>query len=76
MPRDHPEWINERRRELGDRIADLHTAAGHTKKSFCEATGLSRRTLQRIERGETDPRYSDLLRIAAALDTRISVLVD
>ncbi|MFD4969543.1 helix-turn-helix domain-containing protein [Streptomyces sp. NPDC058424] len=66
----------ERRRELGDRIADLRTAAHHTQESFCEATGLSRSTLQRIESGEGDPRYSELLRIAAVLDTRVSVLID
>ncbi|MFJ4735306.1 helix-turn-helix domain-containing protein [Streptomyces sp. NPDC088770] len=75
MPRDHPDWIIQRRRELGERIADLRTAAHHTQESFCEATGLSRSTLQRIESGEGDPRYSDLLRIAAVLDTRVSVLV-
>ncbi|MEV0305258.1 helix-turn-helix domain-containing protein [Streptomyces prasinus] len=61
---------------LGDRIADLRTAAHHTQESFSEATGISRRTFQRIERGEADPRYSGLLRIAAVLDTRISVLTD
>ncbi|GAB2714295.1 helix-turn-helix domain-containing protein [Streptomyces bullii] len=76
MLRDNPEWIIERRRELGERIADLRTAAHYTQESFCETTGLSRRKLQRIESGETDPRYGDLLRIAAALDTRVSVLVD
>ncbi|MGP4088025.1 helix-turn-helix domain-containing protein [Streptomyces sp. KR55] len=76
MPRDHPDWIIERRRELGGRIADLRTAAHHTQESFCEVTGISRRTLQRIESGEADPRYSDLLRIAAVLDIRVSVLTD
>ncbi|MGW6292782.1 helix-turn-helix domain-containing protein [Streptomyces sp. NPDC055058] len=76
MPRDHPDWIVERRQALGDRIADLRTAAHHTQESFSEATGIPRRTLQRIESGEADPRYSELLRIAAVLDTRLSVLVD
>lgn len=76
MPSDHPDWILERRRELGDRIADLRTAAHYTQEAFAEATGLSRRALQRIESGEADPRYGDLLRIAAVLDTRVSVLVD
>ncbi|MFB7595784.1 helix-turn-helix domain-containing protein [Streptomyces sp. NPDC056160] len=76
MPRDHPDWIIERRRDLGERIADLRSAAHHTQDTLCAATGLSRSNLQRIERGEADIRYSDLLRIAAALDTRVSVLVD
>lgn len=76
MPRDNPDWIIERRRDLGERIADLRIAANHTQDSLCEVTGLSRRSLQRIESGEGDPRYGDLLRIAAALDQRISVLVE
>ncbi|MFF0792926.1 helix-turn-helix domain-containing protein [Streptomyces spiralis] len=76
MPRDHPDWITERRRELGERIADLRTAAHYTQEAFCEAAGLSRSNLQRIESDEADPRYGDLLRIAAVLDTRVSVLVD
>lgn len=76
MPRDEPDWIIERRRDLGERIADLRAAAHHTQDSFCAATGLSRSNLQRIEAGTVDPRYGDLLRIAAALDRSISVLVD
>ncbi|MFE2469685.1 helix-turn-helix domain-containing protein [Streptomyces mirabilis] len=76
MPRDNPDWIIERRRDLGERIADLRVAANHTQETFCEVTGLSRRNLQRIEAGDVDPRYGDLLRIAAALDQRVSVLVD
>ncbi|MFF0139642.1 helix-turn-helix domain-containing protein [Streptomyces sp. NPDC005227] len=76
MPRDLPEWIINRRRDLGDRVRRLRLAADHTQESFAEATGIDRRTLQRIERGTSDPRYSDLLRIAAVLDQRVSVLVD
>lgn len=75
MPRDDPDWIINRRRELGERIADLRAAAHHTQETLCEATGLSRRNLQRIERGEADPRYSDLLRIAAVLNEDMSVIV-
>lgn len=75
MPSDHPDWIIERRRELGERIADLRTAAHFTQEQFCEATGLSRSTLQRIESGEGDPRFSELLRMAAVLDTRVTVLI-
>ncbi|MFH8337716.1 helix-turn-helix domain-containing protein [Streptomyces sp. AM6-12] len=75
MPRDEPEWIMTRRRALGERIGDLRTAAGHSQESFAEATGISRRTLQRIEAGEGDPRYSDLLRIATALDKDMVTLM-
>ncbi|MFI0576115.1 helix-turn-helix domain-containing protein [Streptomyces tendae] len=76
MLSDHPDWIIEGRRALGERIADLRTAAHHTQETFSEATGIPRRTLQRIERGEADPRFSELMRIAAALDTRVTVLIN
>ncbi|MEU4168834.1 helix-turn-helix transcriptional regulator [Streptomyces sp. NPDC026665] len=76
MPREQPQWIIDRRRDLGDRVRRLRLNADHTQESFAELTGIDRRTLQRIEAGTSDPRYSDLLRIAAALDQRVSVLVD
>ncbi|MCC9154930.1 helix-turn-helix domain-containing protein [Streptomyces parvulus] len=75
MPSDHPDWIIEGRRALGERIADLRAAAHYTQESFCEATGLSRSNLQRIESGAADPRYSELMRMAAVLDTRVTVLI-
>lgn len=74
MPSDAPEWIINHQRELGKRIGDLRAAAGYTQESFADTTGLSRSHIQRIERGDTDARYSDLLRIAAALDHDISIL--
>ncbi|MCX3062232.1 helix-turn-helix domain-containing protein [Streptomyces beihaiensis] len=49
-------------------------AAHHTQESLFAATGLSRSHLQRIESGEADPRYSDLLTIAQALGKDVSVL--
>ena len=76
MPRDLPQWIIDRRRVLGDRVRRLRVNANQTQEAFAEATSIDRRTLQRIEAGTSDPRYSDLLRIAAALDTRVSVIVD
>jgi transcriptional regulator with XRE-family HTH domain len=76
VPRDIPEWIIERRRELGDRIRALRLEADHTQEALSEMTGIDRRTLQRIEHGESDPRFGHLLRIAAALSTPVSDLVD
>ncbi|MGW4886883.1 helix-turn-helix domain-containing protein [Streptomyces murinus] len=66
----------KQRRALGEHIGDLRAAAHHTQESFAEATGISRRTLQRIESGVGDPRYSDLLRIAAALKKDMAALTE
>ncbi|WP_073946541.1 helix-turn-helix domain-containing protein [Streptomyces kebangsaanensis] len=75
MPRDLPDWIYDRRRELGDRIRDLRLHANLTQEVLAEMTGIDRRTLQRIERGTSDPPYGSLLLIAQALDIPIADLV-
>jgi len=75
VPSDAPTWITEQRRNLGGRIRDLRLYANCTQERFAEITGIDRRTLQRIERGESDPRYGHLLRIAAALDIDVAALV-
>ena len=46
-----------------------------TQEKLAEKAGVSRDTVQRIERGTNDPRYSDLARIARALDTPLAELV-
>ncbi|MFJ8153999.1 helix-turn-helix domain-containing protein [Streptomyces sp. NPDC094468] len=63
------------RRTLGERIADLRAPLGIRQDRLAELTGISRRTIQRIESGEGDPRYSELIRIAAALDEDVAVLI-
>lgn len=75
MPRDLPEWIHLQRRSLGDRIRILRAGAGLTQQHLVEMTDIDRRTYQRIERGTSDPRYSDLLLIARALEVPLSDLV-
>lgn len=42
---------------------------------LADRIGVERRTIQRYESGERDPRYTDLLLIAAALDTTVADLV-
>ncbi|MFJ8883590.1 helix-turn-helix transcriptional regulator [Streptomyces sp. NPDC102402] len=75
MPRDLPEQIHQQRRDLGERIRVLRSGARKTQEAFAEMTGIDRRTLQRIERGTSDPRFSDLLLIARALEMTVSDLV-
>ncbi|MFE5967145.1 helix-turn-helix transcriptional regulator [Streptomyces sp. NPDC056463] len=72
---EQPGWVHDRRRALGRRIRDLRMYAGHTQEAFVEMTDIDRRTLQRIEAGESDPRYGHLLRIADALSIPLADLV-
>lgn len=71
-----PDWIPDRRREIGDRIRHLRLRANLTQDEMVRRTGLDRRTVQRAERGETDARLSWLLLIASAVGVTLAELVD
>ncbi|GGT07452.1 helix-turn-helix transcriptional regulator [Streptomyces atratus] len=75
MPRDEPDLNSEQLRRFGDRVRDLRIQANLTQEAFAEMTNINRRTLQRIERGTSDPSCSALVRIAAALHISLADLV-
>ncbi len=54
-------------KELGIRIQELRKQKGLTQEDLAEKTGLSVRTIQRIESGEVDPRSYTLNQMAEAL---------
>lgn len=60
---------------LGDRIRDVRLHRNLTQEVFAEMAGIDRRTLQRIERGTSDPPYSTVVLIADALDVPVEDLV-
>ncbi|MYR01383.1 helix-turn-helix domain-containing protein [Streptomyces murinus] len=64
------------RKQTDDESEKRQLALVSEQESFSEATGIPRRTLRRIERGDTGPRYSDLLRIAAALKKGMTALME
>ncbi|MFF5001679.1 helix-turn-helix domain-containing protein [Streptomyces phaeochromogenes] len=75
MPaKDQPPWILDQRRALGDRIAALRLHRGLTQDDAVERTGIPRSTYQRIERGQSDVRFSQLLLIAEALEVHVAEL--
>lgn len=49
---------------LASRIKELRSRNGFSQEELSEKTGLSLRTIQRIENGETEPRGDSLKRIA------------
>lgn len=61
-------------KELGNRIQILRKEKGMTQEELAEKTGLSVRTVQRIENGEVDPRSYTLHQIAEALGVDITDL--
>jgi transcriptional regulator with XRE-family HTH domain len=71
-----PAWITADRQRIGDHIRDLREAADLTQGQLVALSGIDRRTLQRIERGETDTRLSRLQSLARGLGVSLAVLVD
>ncbi|KAA6211787.1 helix-turn-helix domain-containing protein [Streptomyces filamentosus] len=65
----------DRRRDLGRRIGDLRRSTGLSQDDLADAIGMERRSIQRYERGERDPRYSELLLVAQALGVDVTDLV-
>ena len=61
-------------KELGLKIQELRKQKGMTQEDLAEKTGLSVRTIQRIESGEVDPRSYTLNQIAEALEVEITDL--
>ncbi|WP_327329825.1 helix-turn-helix domain-containing protein [Streptomyces sp. NBC_01201] len=70
-----PEWAVARRRDLGQRLATARRNAGLSQEQLGNLVGVERRTIQRYESGERDPRFTDLLLIADALGIDLAYLV-
>jgi transcriptional regulator with XRE-family HTH domain len=62
--------------ELAQRIKALRNRKGYSQEELAEKTGLSLRTIQRIENGETEPRGDSLKRLAAAFDVSPDEITD
>lgn len=59
--------------KTGERIKELRTKKGMTQEELASQTELTSRTIQRIEKGEVDPRAYTLQMIAKALEVDISI---
>lgn len=63
-------------KELAQRIKVLRNRKGFSQEELSEKTGLSLRTIQRIENGETEPRGDSLKRLASSLDVSPDEIID
>lgn len=61
---------------LANRVKELRKRNGLSQEALTENSGLSLRTIQRIENGETQPTGDTLKRIAKALNVTPNELVD
>lgn len=70
-----PDWVIDRRRELGQRIANARREAGVSQEALAHYVGVERRSIQRYEAGVRDPGFSDLLLIARFVGIPLAELV-
>ncbi len=61
---------------LAQNIKNLRNRKGFSQEELAVETGLSLRTIQRIENGETEPRGDSLKRLAATFEVTPDELVD
>ncbi|MFL9845176.1 DUF4870 domain-containing protein [Flavobacterium rhizosphaerae] len=61
---------------IGKKISEIRKQKGLTQEEVSETANINLRTLQRIEKGETEPRGNSLQGICAALGVNIEDLVD
>ncbi|WP_291867056.1 helix-turn-helix domain-containing protein [Maribacter sp.] len=61
---------------LSQRVKNLRNKKGVTQELLAENSGLSLRTIQRIENNETVPRGDSLKRLAIALNTSPDHIID
>lgn len=62
--------------ELSKRVKELRSRKGLSQEQLAEISGLSLRTIQRIENGETEPRGETLKRLMNALEVAPDDLMD
>jgi transcriptional regulator with XRE-family HTH domain len=68
VPADQPEWIISAQQALGRRIRDARLYADLTQEELAHRAEIDRSTIQRIEGGQNDAKFSHLLRVARALN--------
>ena len=62
--------------KLGYKIKSERSKRKISQLNLALLTGLTTRTISRVECGKIDPKYSTLLSIARALDIEIKELLD
>ncbi|MGW5429934.1 helix-turn-helix domain-containing protein [Streptomyces sp. NPDC004059] len=70
-----PDWVPQRRAEIGLRIRDTRRAAGLSQLQLGERIGRDHKTISRWENALRAPDLTDLLLIADTLDVPLADLV-
>lgn len=68
--------MDERLTALGTRLRKLRLENDMSIRALSERAGLDKNQILRVERGEADPKYTTLYRIAEALGVSVGDLLD
>ena len=61
---------------IGKKIAEIRKTKGLTQEEVAEMAKINLRTLQRIEKGDTEPRGNSLKGICSGLGINMEEIVD
>lgn len=64
-----------RTHEIGQRLKELRTGAGETLATLARKSGISAATLSKIENDKVSPTFSNLVRLAEALNIQLNDLI-
>jgi len=67
---------NEALVALGNRVRELRTKANLTQKELAEKAGLNNNYLSMLERGDRNPSYLTMLKLAHGLKVPVKKLVE
>jgi transcriptional regulator with XRE-family HTH domain len=68
--------VAETQRIVAENLLALREAASLTQLQLSELAGVDRKTINRIEKGHFSPSVDTLTRLALALNTSVSELLD
>ena len=68
--------VAETQRIVSENLLALREAASLTQLQLSELAGIDRKTINRIENGHFSPSVDTLTRLALALNTSVSELLD
>ena len=63
-------------KDLAKRVKELRKRSGMSQELLAECSGLSLRTVQRIENGETQPTGDSIIKLSSALNVTPNELID
>lgn len=71
-----PQMALSLQKDFGERMRALRVEAGRSQEEFAALVNIDRATYGKLERGEINPSLITLARIAVALDTSLSSLLN